>query len=193
MAIASICGTLGQGIDQACLTNIVKKFYQQMVVINKIDINPATVVYQLPTLATPTAYNIFFELKIGKSGFLFKGIEANRTLSGMAEKSTGENIGSQYAHKVNYTILSASEQIKSILNSFDKGKYVVALQLLNGDVEVYGFENGLSSADYTYDIQGAGGATVLVLESKESEFESTLPLHFKSADPNADFDSLFAN
>lgn len=193
MAVPSICGTLGQGIDQACLTNIVKKYYQQMVVINKADINPATVSYNLPSLATPSDYNISFDLKIGKTGYLFKAIESNRTLSGMAEKTTSETVGVQYAHKVNYTVLSTSQSIKAILNSFDKGKYVVALQLLNGDVEIYGFENGLSSADYTYDIQGTGGATVLVLESKENEFESTLPLHFKSADPNADFDSLFAN
>jgi hypothetical protein len=192
MAEFSICGTLSQGLDQACVTGTVKKYYQQFVVINHNDINKATIVYGLPTLLTPNVYNVAFSLKVGKTGYAFKGDEGGRNISITAEKTRDENAGVQYNHKLNFTLKSTSEKIKAIMNSFDKGRYVVAGQLMNGDVEIIGLENGLSSGDYTYDIQ-ANGTTVLMLQSDENSLESTLPLHFKSTDPNADFDAEFAN
>jgi hypothetical protein len=193
MAEISICGTLGQGLDQACVTGLVKKYYQQFVVINHNDINKSSIIYSLPSLATPNVYNVAFSLKTGKIGYAFKADEGGRGVSITAEKTRDEVAGVQYMHKLNYTVKSTSERIKSILNSFDKGRYVVAAQLMNGDVEIIGLENGLSSGDYTYDMQGANGATVLMLQSDETGLESTLPLHFKSTDPNADFDAEFAN
>ena len=82
--------------------------------------------------------------------------------------------------------------MKSLLDKLDRGSFVVACQAKDGTVEIYGLENGLTNADYTYDIQGGNGGSALVLQSMENSQEGVLPYTYKSLDASADFDSLFA-
>lgn len=193
MAQISICGTLDRGRDSSCTTETVQKYYQQFVLINHSDIDKSTIVRQLPGALTPDKYNISFSLKTGKTGYSFKLDEGGRQIFGTADKTRNETAGIRYNHKFNMAIRGYNEEFKAILNSLDKGSYVVMAQLKNDEVEVYGFENGLTTADYSLDIMNNGGSAVLVLQSDENSLETTLPLHFKSLDPNADFNSNFAN
>ena len=76
-----------------------------------------------------------------------------------------------------------SEAVKCILDSIDKGSFVAAFQLGDGTVEILGIENGLTTGDYTYDVQGGGGGTAVVLSSLEDAPERYLPLIYESAVP----------
>ena len=190
MAVASICDIVGQNFAQGCSNDFVSKYYQQIVLINKSDINPSTIIKDT---TTPGAYNVFFALKTGKKGYRFTGNESNRSISGVTEKTKDAVAGVRYNHKVNYTIYSTSQEIKRLFKAFDKGLFVAALQLTNGEVEIYGLDNGLISGDYTLDVSGTKGATALVFQSDEESLENNLPYTFKSADPNANFDVEFAN
>ena len=81
------------------------------------------------------------------------------------------------------------------MDKLDRGRYVIAVQLSDGTVEVYGYENGLSTGDYTYDIQEGGGGSLIILQSDENAQEGTLPLVYKSnpvGTEDADFNEQFA-
>lgn len=190
MAVLSICALLTQGQDNSCPTDVTRKYYQQIVVINHSDIDKSTIVKTVNN----TSFKVAFSLKTGKTGYLFSGSEAGSSYSGMFEKTTNELTGQpQYAHKVNYVGVGLSEAQKATLNQLDRGNFVVACQAKNGVVEIYGLDNGLINGDYTYDIQGGNGGSALVLQSDKKSLEPYIPYVYSSADPEADFDSLFAN
>ena len=80
------------------------------------------------------------------------------------------------------------------MDKLDHGRFVVALQLTDGTVEIYGWENGLSTADYTFDLVEGGGGSLIVLQSDDTAQESMLPLVYKPqalGDANADFNEQF--
>ena len=67
---------------------------------------------------------------------------------------------------------------------------------MDDTVEVYGIENGLTTGDYTYDVQEGGGGTPVILSSLEDAPENYLPLVYEpqsGGSANADFDSNFEN
>jgi len=193
MAISSICATLNNGLDFTCISNNPRKYYQQLVLINSTDIDTTTIIKQI--LDTPTCkHNITFQLKTGKTGYRLSLPENGGSIFGSFDKTTNELTGSpQYIHKVNYAVVGISEDVKCFLRSLDKGSFVVVGQLKDGTVEVYGIDNGLQNADYTFDIVGGNGGTAIVLQSLEQSPESQIPFVYTSLDPNADFDSNFAN
>jgi hypothetical protein len=197
MAKLSVCAELKQGFDFACVTDTVRKYFQQIVVINFSDIDRGTVVKT--NTNTPTcAFNVAFKLKTGKTGYAIIGAETGNSISGMYEKTTNELTGQpNYLHKINYVGVGVSEAVKCILNSLDRGSFVVACQLKNGLVEIYGIDNGVRNADYSYDIQGGNGGSAIVMQSEENALESLIPMNYKPTAPSlsagADFDLLFAN
>lgn len=136
-----------------------------------------------------------FSLKEGETGYRFSGAENGSVYFGRFNKSTSDLGLTQYAHEVQMLIVGADEQSKCILESLDKGQYVVALQFTDGTVEIYGLENGISTGDYTYSVQENGGGTAIVLASNENSPESSLPMVFEPAtgDASAIFDSAFEN
>lgn len=198
MATESICAKLYASQDSVC-EPIKRRYFQQAVVINKSDIDSSTVVISKtdPEAVTPTcAYNVKFSLKPGKTGFTFKGPQNGSNYFGAFDKTTSDLGFNQYAHRVSILIVGASEEAKCILESLDKGSYVVALQFTDGTVEIYGMENGLSTGDYTYDVQAGGGGSAIELASKDVTPENYLPLIYKSLVPGSeteDFDSAFEN
>jgi hypothetical protein len=189
MAVLNICATLTQGLDSACPTNVVRKYYQQTVIINHSDVDKSTIVKTV----NDTNFKVAFRLKTGKTGYRFTASESGSSISAMYEKTTNEGNGlPQYIHKMNYVAVGASELIKATLNKLDRGSFVVAGQLKNGLVEILGFENGLVNGDYTFDLQGANGSVALVLTSQENAPEPLAPYIYTSTDPELSFDTLFA-
>ena len=193
MAIQSLCAKLFNGLDVSCDAPV-RKYYQQAVVINKNDISTKTI--NLPDAeAVTSAYNVTFELKAGTTGYRILGAEAGSSFYGSFDKTRSDLGHSQYIHNTGILIAGVTEEVKSILESLDKGSFVVALQLKDGTVEIYGIVNGLTTGDYSYNIQEGGGGTQILLSSLENAPESNLPLVYKSSVEGQeieDFDDAFA-
>lgn len=192
----SVCAKLINGQNSAC-TTLVRRYAQSVILINKEDISSYTIKETDYSQPDPTcAYSVQFKLKPGTKGYLFRGSENGSSFFGTYDKSSSELGGlPQYKHNANMIIVGADEEAKCILSSLDKGRYVAVYKFADNSIEVYGIENGLSTADYSYDVQGGGGGSAMVLSSSESSPESKLPLIYKpqqGGDALADFDSLFA-
>lgn len=198
MAKQSNCAILLQGQDAGCVP-LVRKFYQQAVIINKTDIDPDSIVITKTDFEseTPTcAYNVQFTLKDGKEGKFFIGPEAGSSFFGSFDKSTSDLGHTQYIHNGSVLVAGSNEEAMCIIDALSKGLYVIAYQFTDGTVVIYGLENGLTAQDFTYDPQGGGGGQAIVLSSLENSPENNLPLIYKSAvvgGETADFDAGFAN
>lgn len=193
MAVQSICAKLFNSYDGSCIAPA-RKYYQQAVLINKTDIDTSTIT--LPDPETETCdYSVTFALKAGKTGYPIIGAEAGSSFYGSFDKSRSDLGYPQYIHNAGLLITGVTEEAKCILDSLDKGSFVVALQLKDGTVEIYGFVNGLTTGDYSYNVQDGGGGTQIILSSLEDAPEGNLPLVYVSAVPgqeNEDFDDAFA-
>ncbi len=163
--------------------------------INKTDIDTTTVVLSIPTDDT-CEYNVQFSLKEGKTGLRFTGSESGSTYKGYFDKSVSDLGYVQYKHNAQILVVGSTEEAKCILDSIGKGKFVAAYQFTDGSIEIYGWENGLSAGDFTYDVQEGGGGTAIVLSSMDLSPENYVPLVYKSLTLNgetADFDANFEN
>lgn len=193
MANTIVCAELTGTIDYSCVRNFPKKYFQEAVIINLNDIDRAQSV--VGNLAGPTCdYTVQMVLKSLKKGIQVKLPETGNAIKGYTNKSKTDNGFVQYLHQVQFLMLGASKEAKCQLDKLDHGRYAVALQLTDGTVEIYGWENGLSTADYTYDIAEGGGGSLIVLQSDETAQESMLPLVYKpqtGGDANADFNEQF--
>ena len=161
------------------------------------------------TSAVPCEYTVQFSLKDGKTGYRFSGPEAGSTYKGYFDKSTSDLGFAQYKHNAQILVVGSTEEAKCIIDSLSKGSYVVAYQFTDGTVEIYGFQTGLTTGDFTYDVQEGGGGTdrsgtgsqnpgrtAIVLSSLDTAPENLVPLVYKSLVPGsetADFDSNFEN
>jgi hypothetical protein len=196
MAVLPLCARLLNGQDAAC-TPLKRKYFQQAVVINKVDIDTMTITKTDFEDENPTcSYKVSFTLKEGATGYRFTGPENGASYFGRFNKTVSDLGFASYTHEVQMLVVGADEASKCILESLDKGSYLVALQFSDGTVEIYGAENGLSTGDYTYSIAENGGGTAIVLSSNEQTPESYLPLVYVSAVPGeegADFDAAFEN
>lgn len=193
MAVTNTCAKLVNGIDIGC-NPPVRKYYQQAVFINKTDIDTVTITPP-DTEAETCNYNVQFTLKAGTTGYRVSGPEAGTSFFGSFDKSRSDLGFPQYIHNASILLAGISEDVKCILDSIDKGQFVVVYQLGDGTVEVYGIEAGLTTGDYTYDVQGGGGGTAVVLSSLEDAPERYLPLIYVSETPGdetIDFDDAFA-
>jgi len=196
MATTSLCASLITGQNAVCSPPN-RRYYQQAVLLKKDEILNYAVERTDFSQANPTCkYAVKFKLKPGKKGFLFSGSENGSSYFGTFDKSVSDLGFVQYKHNVNILVIGATEEAKCILEALDKGRFVVALQFTDGTIEIYGIENGLSTGDYTYDVQGGGGGSVIVLSSSENTPENYIPLVYKpqsGTDGTADFDALFEN
>jgi len=196
MAVFSICGNLKNGQDASCVAPA-RRFFQQAVVINIGDIDQDSVVISTPTEESPDCvYTVAFSLKDGKTGFRFTGPEAGSSYKGYFDKTVSDLGFVQYKHNAQLLIVGSTEEAKCILDSLSKGKYVVVYQFTDGTVEVYGMQYGLTTGDFTYDVQEGGGGTAIVLSSLDTAPENFVPLVYVSTPPGsetADFDANFDN
>lgn len=194
MAITSVCGLLKNGQDASC-NPPVRRFFQQAVLINKTDIDTFNI--SVPTELDPECkYTVEFSLKDGKTGYRFTGPESGSSYKGYFDKSTSDLGFTQYKHNAQILITGSDEEAKCVLDAISKGRLIAVYQFTDGTVEVYGFEQGLTTGDFTYDVQEGGGGTAVVLSSLDIAPEKLVPLVYKSAvegGEGADFDSNFAN
>lgn len=199
MAIQSVCGTLRSGADFSC-TAPLRKYAQQISVINYFDIDQATVEINAPTSGTvpaTCAYNASFSLKEDTSGFHFTGSENGTAYKGYVDIALNENFGTpDFTHSVQIMLAGVKEADKCRLDALMRGRFVVAMQFADGTIEIYGLQSGLSLVPGTYDIQEGGGGALMVLASREDSPEPLLPLVYVSTPPGSeieDFDADFAN
>ncbi|CAA7195452.1 hypothetical protein [Chryseobacterium potabilaquae] len=193
MANTIVCAELTGAIDLSCVRNIPKGYFQEAVIINFNDIDRTASVPGNLDGAT-CDYTIQMILTSLKKGIQVKLPENGSTIKGSYDKSTNDQGFVEYLHKVQIMVVGASSETKCKLDKLDHGRYVIALQLRDGTVEVYGWENGLTTGDYTYDIVEGGGGAIIPLQSKDNEKESMIPLVYKpqtGGDPNADFNEQF--
>jgi len=76
----------------------------------------------------------------------------------------------QYKHKVQLSVFDVSQQAKVVLRSLDNAKYFALLMYENGVIEVYGFHNGLRTANYEYNPANNSGGGWITLESVTEEY-----------------------
>jgi len=185
------CETLRNGLDLSC-GNIVKNYYQQAVLINRADILNKLILTSTVSIddVYECRYRVLFNLKPDLKGFLFSASENGTTIFGTVEKSIVEGIP-QYSHAVTINMLGVSEIVKCTLKQLDYADYFCALQLYDGTVEIYGFEYGMTTSNYTYDPQNSGGGAIIKLISLSEALEDELPFIYDGDDDA--FDNLFEN
>lgn len=192
----STCGKIFQGFDNPCEIEV-NGFRQLAVLINLDDIDKSTVDISLPDYETGVCdYTVEFSLKENTTGFGVSAIDAGTTIRGYVSKTRNDQGYPVYTHSVDIFLSGIDVDTKCMLHSLDSGRYAVALMGNDGTVEIYGFKNGLTSADYDYNITENGGGSVITLSSLESSPEGLLPLVYKAgagSTPELDFESLFAN
>lgn len=170
------CEDLKLGQRSACV-RFSKNRYQQVVFINKNDVDSFQIKSSLEIISEglePTANHfIKFKLKEGKKGFRFSIYETANIIK--ADFSKSENLGiTRYTHNVSFPIYGVSQHQKKILEQFDKSSdYFACLMHYSGIVEVFGFDFGFKTNDYTFESD-----VVLELESTEPEYK--IPLVYKS-------------
>lgn len=194
MANNIVCAELKGAVDLSCTRDISKGYEQEVVLINKNDIDRNASVEG--DINDPCDYSVQMLLKTGKKGVQLKLPDTSVAVKGFYAKSVDANGNPQYLHQVQIQIFGSESSVKCILDKLDRGKYVVAVQTLDGIVEIYGWKYGLTTGDYTYDIvEGVGGA-LIPLQSRENAQEVKLPMVYKpqtGGDANADFNEQFAN
>ena len=175
------CVNIHKGTDFNC-DNPDNRYYQHLVLINKDDVLAHNIISQ------GDQHRILFALKETKSGFRYSGSPDGAALIPNFSKEIDENIP-QYSHYVQLPLFGASEEKKQILKRLDFANYFAAVRLTSGLVEVYGFENGLTTDDYTYSLQENFGGSVIELISRD--LEDDIPYIYHSDTPGLDFENLF--
>jgi hypothetical protein len=183
------CEVLHNGLELAC-SNVVKNYYQQAILINRQDILNKKILTTTTSIAGiyQCRHKIIFNLKENLSGFRFSSAENGTSIFGVVEKSLQNGIP-QYKHAVTIVVLGVNEMTKCTLKQLDYADYFVALQLYNGIVEIFGFEYGLTTDNYSYDSQNAQGGAILKLVSQNDALEDELPFIYSGG--KYDFDNLF--
>lgn len=193
MATQSICAELLEGYDLSCIRNYAKGYFQEAVFINLNDIDKTA--STLGNLGGATCdYTVQMVLKAMKKGIRIKLPDNGSTFKIFYDKRTNDKGIVEYIHKTQILAMGIDAATKCKLDKLDHGRYVVAGQGKDGTVEIAGWENGISTGDYTYDIADGAGGAIIPLQSNEKEPESMLPLVYKPAAAGnaiADFDSLF--
>lgn len=198
----AICGYLNEGQDNSCPT-LQKGYIQELQLINFEDVDDFTITKECDE-ATPK-HRVAFSLKEGTKSVTFAGIRAGNQIRAWYSKSRDDNGFPMYTHHVQVIITRATEAQKCILKSLDSGLFIAAARLRNYEsaqsgeiteaVEILGFGNGLTTADYDYNITENGGVTVIEMVSQEGMEESDVPYMYVAATEGSeieDWDDNFA-
>lgn len=192
------CARLFRGQDLSCGT-FAKKYYQQVVLVDKSDVRDFVISSNISTEIGGIGSGIYqhrirFSLYPGRTGYLFRGQQNGNSFFATFSKEIDDNIP-QYIHTVQVPIFGASEQTKVLLKTLDMAKYFAAIQYMDGTVEIYGFENGLTTDDYDFDLQGNSGGSIISLISPENGMEDEPPFIYVpiGSTANDDFNNLFVD
>lgn len=176
-----ICKNLMRGQDLSCIFPF-RKYFQQIVLVNRGDVSE--VAYDVG----PNNHSIVFNLVDGATGYRYRGNEnvSNYSASFSKSEQRGQPL---YTHSVSMPVAGVSVETKLILKELDLADYFAGIQFGDGTVEIYGFENGLTTGDYDYSAQNGLGGIVLNLSSRYPEDDPP----FNYGGPGSDFDDLFAD
>ena len=185
------CEELRSGLDLSC-GGIIKNYFQQVILINRADVLNKQILTSTTSIENvyDCRHKVIFNLKPNLKGFLFKLNENSSSIFGSVEKSLVQGIP-QYLHAVSVAILGVSQSVKCVLKQLDYADYFAAVQLYDGTIEIYGFEFGLSSNNYTFDPQNNDGGALIKLSSLSDALEDELPFIYGGY--SIDFDNLFEN
>lgn len=183
------CEKLRNGLELSC-GGVVKNYYQQVVLINREDVLNKQILTSTVSIEDvyECRYKVIFNLKPSLSGFRFSSSENGSTIFGVVEKLVVNGIP-QYLHSVTINVLGVNELVKCTLQQLDYADYFCALQLYDGTVEIYGFEFGMTTENYTFDPQNSDGGAIIKLKSSNEALEDELPFIYKGG--ASDFDNLF--
>lgn len=179
------CVKLLNGLDLTCRESTRGKYYQQIVLINRADLDEILIQDNL------TQHRVGFNLQGSSSGKLFRGNESSSVFSATFSKQEEKGIP-LYSHQVELPIVGTEEAIKVLLKQIDVADVFAAIQLKSGLVEIYGFKNGLRCENYTYNAQSETGGTIITLSSKAQEYEPPF-MYYAAGQEDTHFNNLFAN
>lgn len=188
------CITLETGADYSC-GGFAKRYHQQVVIVNKEDVLNWSIQVSKPIPGIPTVcrHRIKFQLKENKSGHRFTFPEKGSMVFGSFGK-VEDNNRTEYSHRVQIAVYGIDEDLKCMLRMLDSGGYFAAIQFVDGTVEIYGFEYGLRTNNYTFDPQSAYGGGVIELVSDGSALEDEPPfVYFANGNENEDFNNNFTD
>lgn len=155
------CKELLAGHDIRCIS-VDRKYYQQVVLVNLDDVDE--VGYDI----NDTHHSIIFNLKSGATGYKYIGNDISSLYNASFSKSTrkGQPV---YTHNISLPVIGVKVASKLVLKELDLANYFAAVQFRDGTIEIYGFENGLKTNDYTYEAQNGLGGTGIELSSRYPE------------------------
>lgn len=176
----SICERLRNGQNTICITPA-KKYYQQVVLVNRDDVlNSRIVTSGIDMDDTYQCRNrVYFDLKEFATGYRFTTFESGMSVFGLWEKTVINGI-SQYSHSVNIVLVGVDEEVKCLLKQLDSGDYFAALQYYDGTIEIFGFEFGLTTSNYSYDPANLSGGAIIKLNSMPDSLEDEPPFVYKT-------------
>ena len=183
------CITLKKGFNGTCFTGQ-RKYYQEVVLVNKEDVNQSVLLFDIQQNC---ANRVLFNLKGNLKGFRFtSAVNGTSILGSFGKITSGASV--EYEHRLQIVMFGADEATKCLLRGLDFGNYFGAVQI-GKVVEIYGFEYGLTTDDYDWNITEMGGAVIINLISRQTALENSPPLVYFSNRGTAieDFNNLFQN
>jgi len=148
--------------EYAC-QNPARKYVQKVVWVSKSDV-PNYKIYN--NELSGGHYGIQLYLPLYRHSLQYN--PNGNVVFGSFQKSVKNNL-TCYKHQIQIAVFDVSEQTKVVLRSLDKVDYFALLEYQNGLTEVYGFHNGLITANYNYDPANNSGGGLLTLESLADE------------------------
>jgi len=133
-------------------------------------------------------YGIFinFNTKI-KNEFTILDYNANSSVVFGSFQKSVKHDRTEYKHQLQIAVFDVAQATKVVLRSLDKADYFALLEYQNGLTEVYGFHNGLITANYNYDPANNNGGGLITLESVENEYAMPYILCQNNGQPNKNF------
>lgn len=185
------CVKLNTGQDGMCKTYS-KRLWQQVVLINKADVLEHNIL--LPKddmLGYDCRYRIAFRLNEDTSGFKYASTEKMRVVTSEFSKNLREGFP-EYTHSLTLPIYGSTEEAKCVLNQLDNGDYFGAVRYYDGTVEIIGFDNGLTTDDYTFNVLNSG-LSVITLRSNAPEDNMPYIYYNSNGTESQDFDNNFVD
>lgn len=175
------CVQLNNGLNNCVKSPL--KYYQRAVLINMNDFDKHVITI------TDTKHDLRFNLKVGKKGYTLSSPEKGGVILGEFSKSSVFGL-SQYTHTVLLPIVRNDGESKRFLSKLDDGSFVIALLDYDNNVEIFGWDFGMNTADgYTFAITDGG-----VIVEMKSEDEREIPYNYVSLrNAKTDFDNEFQN
>jgi hypothetical protein len=174
------CELLFKGFDTTCELQV-GKYYQEAVLINKADVKDYLIVENNDKIG------ISFDLGSGLTGYRFKLPAVGNTILGSFSKSKERGLP-VYEHSVTIAVTGVGHSAKTTAKMLDLSRFFVALQAFDGTVEIFGWEYGMETDSYDYELN-----STINLRSIAGEYSPPFIYTTTSASPQVDFDNLFSS